>query len=695
MAVAVISNAIAVGCLLSAVAAVATVAKAPQRKRDGCDGVLRWPVADGSRDVYCDVVPYVIDVSGVRGLGTLDMSRNDLHGIRVVSDRNVTLPALDLSRNRIPSPCSVSTGRAVRVDSLVLSYNEIGDFSVCWAARNLTLSWNRIRTLNRTDMANASSLEILDLGNNFILWIENDAFAGMTALRWLDLRGNALARISDRTLPSATLRHLDVSGNRGLDRTAVFQPFENLVELNVARNAELSPAVLGSGTRLQALDASHTGLTRVPVTPAPRLRSLTLAGNAIEAVNSGDLDGYPLLRVFNISGNRVAVVEDDAFGRLESLTVLDLSCNSLRSVPRSLPAGLETLDLRDNGIRSLAREDFDGCGRLRTLNVRRNGVSVVQDFTFAALQSLEALDLSENPIKMITREMLTGPARLKALTLERVEAPDTPTFPFTDTRYLNRMRLAHSGHLAAILLNDTAVLSSMFQLEHLDLTGCPAEVPLPSRLPYYMPKMKTLVLSERMRCSDARPWLVDWLCEIRRGASSSERRADSGGDAVLRVRSNRGRRSDDVHGGAEWSAAAAAAAENVLCTRDDDGRVQRVWDARSCAAVTGTSTATTPSSSYRHRFDPTAAAVAVFARFRAKDDANSSSRVATETDRPAAIAVACVALLLVLVACATVWIGVARGDALRMLRCRQSAADVDYQSIEIKSLESLNRVERW
>lgn len=627
---------------------------------------------NGSHDIYCNIIPYEINLSHVSGMTELDMSKNNLNGVYITSDTNVVLSTLDLSRNSMTNPCHVLTSNTVRVDSMILSYNKIRHFFTCSTAKNLTLSWNHIKSLNKTDMVNASSLEILDLGNNFILWIENDTFVGMPDLQWLDLRGNALASISEKTLPSTTLRYLDVSENNDLDWSTVFQPFENLVKLSIARNAELAPVVLGSGPRLQALDVSYTNLTVVPVTPAPLLGSLIMSGNAIRAVNSGDLDGYPLLRFLNISDNLVGTVEDDAFGRLDLLTVLDLNGNLLETVPKSLPGSLETLILENNKIQNLEAEDFEGCKRLKTLNVRRNNIRHVQDSSFATLLFLDVLDLSENPIEMITREMLSGPVRLKVLKLERMTAPETPTFPFTDTRYLNRIQLAHSKHLAAILLNDSAVLSSMFQLEHLDLTGCAVHT-LPSGLPYYMPKMKSLTLDE-LRCR-SHSWLRDWLCDVHR--ASEDRRQDQYGPSgtELRIRNYRPEKPE-------------SSVESVRCVRDD-GTVQQVFDAQYCATIT-----TTTAAAYRVPPTTTPEQAAVYARLRAKDDPKSSP-AAVNTAHPGMMAFACVMSLLVLLAFGTVWLGV-RGDALRRLRWRrQNEADVDYQSIEIKSLESLNHVERW
>lgn len=689
----VIANAIVVALLWAVVAGV----------RGKC--VLELP-SNGSRDVYCDAIPYEIDLSHVAGgdWTKLDASRNDLTGIRITSDRNVTLPALDLSRNNIPNACHVLAGDTVTVGSMILSHNRIKRFAMCLDTKNLSLSWNHIKSLNRADMANASSLEALNLGHNFILWIENDTFVAVPDLQWLDLSGNVLARISEKTFPSVTLRYLDVSENYDLDRSTAFQPFENLVALNVAGNAELAPIVLGSGSRIQSLDASRTNLTRVPIAPAPLLGSLILSGNAIGAVNGGDLDGFPLLRLLNISGNRIRTVEDDAFGRLDLLTVLDLSGNSLAAVPGSLPARLETLNLQDNEIEKLSVGDFDGCKRLKTLNVRRNRIRHVQDYAFASLLFLENFDLSENPMKMITREMLTGSVKLKVLRLERLPAPDTPTFPFTDTRYLNRIQLTGSGRLAALLLNDTAVLSSLLQLEHLDLTDCSVSS-VPDLLPLYMPKMKTFVANE-LECPDdsgGRWWLRDWLCDIH-AAATLDHDHGHGRRTELRLRNR-------------WPGKFESPAEKVRCTRDGGRTSQQVFDTWYCDKIVTSSPASTSTSSLTSTKMTTTNTIttntttkttttniitnitipeqaAVFARLRAKDDP-TTPQVVVKTTHPGMIVFVSAILFLIGLACGTVWIGLGSGGFRRFRWRRKNMADVDYQSIEIKSLESLNHVERW
>ncbi|XP_050432478.1 insulin-like growth factor-binding protein complex acid labile subunit [Adelges cooleyi] len=617
-------------------------------------------------DVYCEVIPYEIDIGRMDNTTRLDLSGNRIRTLCVTSNRNSSLGELDLSHNDISGPCSVQINELVRIDSIVLSYNRVKNFSMCSAMRNMTISWNHIQSLSKADMVNATSLEALDLGHNVILWIENDTFAGLPDLQWLNLRGNMLSRISEKTLPSVTLRHLDLSENYLLDPSTAFQPFESLVELNIAQNVHLAPAILGSGLRLQALDVSRTNLTEVPATPAPLLGSLSLGGNAIQTIRSGDLDGFPLLRTLNISSNRISSVEEDAFGRLDLLTVLDLSGNLLDAVPKSLPGGLEILDLSVNRIHNLTAEDFLGCGRLKVLNVRNNGLKHVQDFSLTPLKFLDVLDLSDNPIEFITREMLTGPVRLKELNMKGMDALETPAFPFTDTQYLNKLRLSNSTHLAAILFNDSAVLSSMFQLEYLDVTDCGVKT-LPDRLPYYMPKMISLITND-LECTG--PWLKEWLCEIHSSWDNQNPRSDT---TEVRLRSF-------------LPTPKKSPSEQLQCT-GADGQLRGIYDPEYCANQMTTTSMTPAVDTF------TTEQFAVFERLRAKNEPKAPDE-AHEATHPGVVVFFFVVLLLILLALGTVWIGV-QGVPLKRMRWKQSPIDVDYQSIEIKSLESLNHVERW
>lgn len=677
---------------------------------------LLKPPTNGSRNVYCDDAPYEIDLSYVATgrLTRLDVSRNNLTGLRLVAvddQRNVTVRTVDASGNRVRDACHVVVGDRVAVDAIVLSSNRVRNLSVCWASvTNLTLSRNRIEVLSRLDTVNGSALRVLDLAYNAILWIENDTFAGTPALQWLDLSSNSLAQLSERTLPGAALRYLDVSGNCNVRSTAAaFQPFENLVELRVARDARLAPAVVpGPGVRLRTLDASRTDLTRVPVAPAPLLGVLLLAGNAIAAVNGGDLDGYPLLRVLDMADNRLAAVEDDAFGRLDMLAALDLSGNRLQTVPAMLPASLRTLDLSRNRIWTVGAGDFAGCPRLTALSVRSNGVRHIADSALAPVQRLDTLDLSDNPIALITREMLAGPARLKTLRLNDVPAPDTSEFPFIDTQHLSRLQLARSSRLATVLLNDTAVLASMLQLEHLDLTGS-AVVSLPDRLPYRMPKMRALLV-DSVPCADYGPssWLGDWLCDIRATGEAADAAAvaaepTSGPSDDLKLTTGQpANRSAGISGG---HGGRSTDGHGVRCVEAGGRTARLVLDEQRCAAIARTTAVAAERPA------------AVAARLRAPATPADAGPASIPVSRTAGrlgwpVAFACVAttsaLLLLLLLAVSIVVGATFGGARSALarrwwwlwrrHRRQSVrqADADYQSMEIKSLEISDRVtQRW
>ncbi|XP_050538315.1 slit homolog 2 protein [Daktulosphaira vitifoliae] len=616
------------------------------------------------RDIYCKFIPYEIDISYLNGTTRLDVSENDIEELYLTSGQNVTLNEINLSKNNISNPCTVKFNQVIHVNSLVLSHNQVKYFSICSTPKNLTLSWNSIQSLNKTDMINATYLEVLDLSYNNILWIENDTFSDLINIQWLNLRGNRLTRISEWNLPSNTLQHLDLSENHRLDQTTAFQPFEILVELNIAQNVDLAPAILVSSPRLQKLDVSFTNLIEVPTTSAPLLGSLNLSGNMIKSIRSGDLDGFPLLKKIDISLNRISYVEDDAFGRLDLLTILDLSDNLLEIVPKSLPDRLEILNLSGNRINNLTMEDFQGCKRLKKINIRNNRLSYIQDFTFSSLTFLDILDVSENPIQLITREMLVGPVRLKHLIMEKMEPLETVLFPFTDTQYLSHLRLMNSSHLAAILFNDSAVFSSLLQLEYLDIMNCNIKV-LPSNLPYYMPKMRNLFFN-KLDCFGE--WFKEWMCEIH---SSWEKYNYKINLTNVRLRN-------------VLPTLKKTPIDQLYCI-DNYGQEQLVYDIEYCAAIT-----TTSIKQNKIIFtEPTA----VFERLRAKTEPKIS-QVITEVKHPGIVVFFVIILSLIFLVFGSILIGI-RTIPIKNIRWKQSNVDVNYQSIEIKSLESLNYVERW
>lgn len=449
---------------------------------------------------------------GIEKMRILNISRNqlsDLDDVRwtVQNQVNISgLTTLDVSDNLVHD-LSADTFRTLPV---------LG---------RLSLKGNGISTVHARAFTGLGNLEDLNLADNELLSLPNDALTPLESLQKLDLSGNQLQVLGARWFESlGRLRELDVSRN-GLARAAsgALQPLPGLSVLRLAGNPLRERDVsllLGTGRKLETVDASRTGLIRVPAALTRSVRALRLAGNKLTSIRGGDLDSYPLLRLLDMSQNRLTDVEDDALGRLEALEDLDLCGNSLTQVPRSLPGSLATLNLERNAVKMLRLNDLQGLYNLRRLFLRGNEIAVIQEAALGQLVALEVLDISDNPIKELPANTLNGPTRLNTLRMSglielqwsRREQGDM-TFPVPAPERLVDLDVSKSPVLAAQLLADTAALSACKSLVRLDLEETNTTTLRPD-LVYFVAQLRVLGLGGNpWNCTEDIYWLGEWSRE--------------------------------------------------------------------------------------------------------------------------------------------------------------------------------------
>ncbi|XP_076297482.1 uncharacterized protein LOC143217287 [Lasioglossum baleicum] len=442
-----------------------------------------------------------------------------------------------------------------RIRSLNLSCNSLERLDDLLAIRainmtglaRLDLSGNAITSLSAGAFRTLTGLVRLSLRRNAIALVHEDAFQGLDRLEFFDLSDNRLAKLPDNALTSLySLQKLDLSGNQlQVLGTRWFENLYRLRELDVSRNGlaraasgTLQPLpglsvlklsenplkerdvslLLGTGRRLETVDASRTGLARVPAALTRSVRALRLAGNKLTTIRGGDLDSYPLLRILDISENRLTDIEDDALGRLEVLEELDISGNVLIRVPRSLPSSLTSLDLRRNRIVQLKLNDLQGLYNLKSLTLNENEIGEIEVGSLGQLPLLEQLDLSNNPIKTLPANTLSGPSNLAELRMSRLtsleqrqEEQSDMAFPVPTPERLVLLDVSESPALARQLLADDAALSACKSLQHLNLSGTNI-TGLRFDLPYMLPQLRVLDLSRNnWICTEDLYWVAEWL----------------------------------------------------------------------------------------------------------------------------------------------------------------------------------------
>lgn len=460
----------------------------------------------------CSLVSLNASWHGFERLKSLNLSCNNLPRVRdvlVIHTMNLSeLTCLDLSDNS-------------------LSNISVGSFRTLVGLVRLSLRKNMIGTVDEGAFRGLDRLEFLDLSDNRLADLPDSALTPLYSLQKLDLSGNQLQVLGARWFESLDrLRELDVSRN-GLARAAsgTLQPLSGLSILRLAENPLKERDVsllLGTGRRLETVDASRTGLARVPAALTRSVRALRLAGNRLTTIRSGDLDSYPLLRMLDIADNRLMDIENDALGRLEVLEELDLSGNVLSKVPGSLPSSLVMLKLQRNVITALKLDDLNGLYNLRSLILNDNAISEIDVGAFGQLPLLAELDLSDNPIKALSTNTLSGPSNLMKLRMSGLtslqrhqEEQSDMAFPVPTPEHLVMLDVSRSPVLAGQLLADDAALSACKSLIELNLSATNVST-IRSDVAYMLPQLRVLRLGKNnWNCTENLYWLGEWIRQHR------------------------------------------------------------------------------------------------------------------------------------------------------------------------------------
>ncbi|XP_053603880.1 toll-like receptor 13 [Plodia interpunctella] len=427
-----------------------------------------------------------------------------------ITNNNISKISLDIKSQNL---------RQIDLSGNKLRYVTKGLFSNFSNLRKLILSRNEIINIFEESFNGLSKLESLDLSENKLTILSN-VFTPLKNLQHLNLSRNNIEFIHENYFNNWLLQHLDVSHNN-LKKLApgALQLLPNLARLLLTDNPHLgitqidTQLLVGTGRRLQQIDASRTGLYQVPEAFTHSVRFLSLVGNRISAVRCGDLDSYPLLQSLDFSDNKIVLVEDDSLGRLEMLLFLNLNKNLLTSVPRSLPDELKYLSINNNLVKNLTVPDFKNLPNLRILLLQNNNIRYIQDHVFDDLLSLEMLDLSNNPVQALSSSTFDGPLSLRDLRLcyLNLSVPEQDgAFPMSSPESIQMLHLQSSPGLARQLLADSAALAAFSHLQYLDLRmNNLTEVR--NDLLFYLVQLKTLRLhGNSINCS-AELWLKDWM----------------------------------------------------------------------------------------------------------------------------------------------------------------------------------------
>ncbi|XP_037068759.1 protein artichoke-like [Pollicipes pollicipes] len=337
---------------------------------------------------------------------TATLGENSLLGLAMLRVANFSFNSIEYIHPRAFFPTQ-------HLDHLSFAGNGVRDASVVTIAareaqslRRLDLSGNLIEYVKTGTFVDLKNMEILNLRQNFITKVDQDAFHVLPRLKRLDLTNNYVNSLKkDAFFSMESLEQLLLKQNNITDLTG-------------------SAAVLRMLPNLRVLDLSMNLIESVPgnTFAHPALEILYLNHNNIKQVDRNGFKNMPDLRELHMHHNFLVMEQGGSdWWNLPKLTLLDLSFNDMTHLHASVLRNvtqLEHADFSYNIINVVDENAFVGTAKLKFLNLSFNSLPKIYPMTFKNLKELRQVDLSFNELVSVETGQFSSAENLQDLRMK-------------------------------------------------------------------------------------------------------------------------------------------------------------------------------------------------------------------------------------------------------------------------------------
>lgn len=225
-------------------------------------------------------------------------------------------------------------------------------------------------------------LVVLNLANNALTRIDSQTFKSLMFLQVLDMRNNSIGFVDERAfMPLTNLHTLNLSGNRlHIISAGLFNGMYVLSRLVLSNNliTLIDRHAFRNCSSLKDLDLSSNQLNEVP----PAVRDLSMLKN------------------LDLGENRITALYNDSFENMVQLSGLRLMDNLITNITNGLfypLTSLKVLNLAKNKIQHIELHAFTKNTEIEAIRLDKNQIPNI-DGIFAVLNSLLWLNLSENQL---------------------------------------------------------------------------------------------------------------------------------------------------------------------------------------------------------------------------------------------------------------------------------------------------------
>ncbi|XP_076823267.1 uncharacterized protein LOC143469459 [Clavelina lepadiformis] len=222
------------------------------------------------------------------------------------------------------------------------------------------------------------------LQNNLISTLPENAFSGLTKLKFLYLHNNNISEIAPAVFadPSLTLKYLTLHDNQiRILPGDVFAGMSDLIVLNLNNNLlnSLPPSLV----------RNLTGLVQI-----------SFSGNNLSSIDDVTFDDLSKLKYIGLSNNKLRSLPQNWGNIAPDLYSIDYSGNNLETLP-PVPSTANQIYATGNSISTLSSSSFANATELYEMFLSLNRISAIENDTFLGATSLGWLDLSGNAMERV------------------------------------------------------------------------------------------------------------------------------------------------------------------------------------------------------------------------------------------------------------------------------------------------------
>jgi TIR domain/Leucine rich repeat/Leucine Rich Repeat len=296
---------------------------------------------------------------------------------------------------------------------------EIPKEALLWIALSLlglALQGNTFHRLGQNSFPEMPMLGTLDIRRCSIIYLEDGAFNGLTSLKNLYLSGNRIKTINKPFIQLQKLIFLDLSNNPDSMTTGEanydigkdsFKGLRNLEILSFAKSRIKSISALAFTETKKLKELSLCETNQVSdfefLKHLQNLTALDLSNNPNIQLNKNLFPNLTNLQKLRLSNCEIEMLHDDVdyFYNFPNLQQLVLSNNQLLHIPKnafkSLPK-LEVLDIDNNHIDSWNSSLFTYNKEMKHLSMDNNQICYMTNATASDMLSMKLLSFQFNPL---------------------------------------------------------------------------------------------------------------------------------------------------------------------------------------------------------------------------------------------------------------------------------------------------------